>query len=242
MSLVISSSICSWEVGCVLHQSISLKTLEIIPYVGDLCLTTEDWEDISRYIATCTFLKKLSFSLKYDGFIVNDLAIGIITKALANNHSIQLEYLDFSAFWGLTDDVDFADYHTKTTSLLELSLPSLDDNSCSKMVRALTDKPHLLNSLSDRVKEIEVFTVEGDRDLSAFVQLIKLFPEMMKDYVVAIENISDEKLKELATIKADTCINVCYLKVQGITSEGAKALAEALSSNSHVCGLIFESQ
>ena len=238
LTLEITPSTCSWKFGCVLHHSISLKTLEIIPFVEDLCLAAEDWEDISQYIATCTSLKKLSFS--YDGYFAYNDSIGIITKALANNHSLQLEYLDFSAFLGESfDNVDdFADYLSKTTSLLEFSLPSFGSMisifSVLKMARALTDKPHLLNSLFDRVKEIEVLIVEGDRDLSAFVELIKLFPEMMKDCDVVIEDISNEGLKELATIKTDTCINILSLKVQEITSDGAKALAEALSSNIHV--------
>ena len=218
-----------------MHHIISLKTLEIIPYVEDLCLTAEDWEDIAQYIATCSSLKKLCFS--YDGYFAYNDAIGIITKALANNHSLQLEYLDFSAFLGESfDNVDdFADYLSKTTSLLEFSLPHFGSRISSfsvlKMARALTDKPHLLNSL---VKEREVFTVEGDQDLSAFVQLIKLFPEMMKDCVVTIEDISNEGLKELATIQAGTCINIRSLTVQEITFEGVKALAEAVSSNIHV--------
>ena len=195
LSLDITPRTCSWKFGCVLHNSISLKTLEISPCVDNLCLTAEDWEDIAQYIATCTSLKKLSFSLKYDGYFVCNLAIGKITKALANNHSLQLEYLDMSAFLGLTDNVDdFAEYLTKTTSLLELSLPSFESMmsvfSVLKMARALTDKPHLLNSLSDPVNDIEVLTVEGDQDLSAFVELIKLFPEMMKDCAVAIEELA----------------------------------------------------
>ena len=243
LSLEITSSTCSWKFGCVLYNSISLKTLEIIPCSYDLCLTAEDWEDIAQYIATCSSLKKLSFSSD-DGYFTDNEGIYIIKKALANNHLIQLEYLDFSTFLEvIIDDVDdFAEYLSNTTSLLELSLPYFTKFSCSsllKMTRALTDKPHLLNTLSDRVKEYEeVFTLEGDQDLSAFVQLIREFPEMMQDCDINIEKVSNEGLKQLATtLKTDTCIKYLSLSHQEITSDGAKVLAEALSSNNHVCFL-----
>ena len=243
LGLTITSSTCRWKFGCVLHHTISLKTLELSPCVNGLCLTAEDWEDIAQYIATCSSLKKLSFASGFEVYFEDNQALYIITKALANNHSIQLEYLYFSAFWGpiIDDGNDFAEYLSNATSLLELSLPEFTRISCSsllKVARALTYKPHLLNTLSDQVHKM--FTVEGDQDLSAFIQLIKHFPEMIKNCEVDIEKISNEGLKQLATtLKTDTCIECLFLSRQEITSNGAKVLAEALSSNNHVCYLIL---
>ena len=193
------------------------------------CLIAEDWEDIAQYIATCSSLKKLSFSSKYCGSFDDNQGIYIITKALANNYSIQLEYLDFSSFQGsIIDDVDdFAEYLSKATSILELSLPNfVSCSSLLKMARAVTDKPRLLNALSAEVNQYEeVFTLEGDQGLSAFVQLIKDFPEMLKYSGVDIKKITDEGLKQLATtLKTDAYVGYLVLSRQEITSDGAKVL------------------
>ena len=226
-----------YKLGVLLNCP-TLETLVFNAYDDGGTLASEDCEALANFIKCSTSLKELSFPCETHDMEVEDLET--IMKALTSNTSLQLERMDLRGVYDsiLTNWSPIAEYLTTANKLLEFRMPVCDRVSSShalQLARALGDKPHLLT----QNKKCVACVVNGDCDVPPFVELLVNFPEILECQeeidMNIIQHITNEGIIKFAKLfQQETTVVAVNLSCHNIGEDGARALAEALSTNANL--------
>ena len=230
-----------YKLGVLLNCP-TLETLVFNAYDDGATLASEDCEALANFIKCSTSLKELSFPCETHDMEVEDLET--IMKALTSNTSLQLERMDLRGLYdsSLKNLCPITEYITAADKLLEFRIPVCDrvsSSSALQLARALGDKPHLLTQNKKCV-------VNGDSDVPLFVELLVNYAEILECQeeidITIIKNITNAGMIEFVKLfQQETTVVAVNLSYHNIGEDGARALAEALSTNTNLKRLFIYS-
>ena len=244
-----------YKLGVLLNCP-TLETLVFNAYDNGATLVSEDCEALANFIQNSTLLKELSFPCEKHDLEVEDLEtkhdlevedLEAIMRAFTSNTSLQLERMDLRGLYdsSLKNLCPITEYLTAADKLLEFRIPVCDRVSSSRalqLARALGDKPHLLT----QNKKCVACVVNGDSDVPLFVELLVNYAEILECQeeidITIIKNITNAGIIEFAKLfQQETTVVAVNLSYHDIGEDGAKALAEALSTNTNLKRLFIYS-
>ena len=226
----------SWRLDTLLPH-LSLESLTIQGYSGDVSLVYEDCVAIADHITAVGCLKELCF-ISYDEndglVVIGDKGMEAITKALADNQS-PLERLDLELKCKFTDTAAdcLAQFISNTAILQYLTIwwSTLSAHGLLELARAI----HVNSTLQKKTLEGLRCTVNGDDEAKDFAQLLLEYPQVEGRYEheIMFSLIGDAGALALAqALYHNSTLKELDLSNNSISDAGAVTLAQALHHNS----------